>query len=167
MAYIQKINIDILANIPAHVLGILGEPTLRKLIRVIKHLMECSQKEETDISLLNYLCLVLEPDLYATHTADQYPQVPVHPGRTPVYEINHTPGERATANQEWEYALMTPNNSLNMNATHKSCFLSLIDSTIVKMYKNVAGILNLNCAYIQLLNWFTMRYATLNEADRN
>ena len=89
-----------LANFPAPVLGILDEPTLRELIRIIKHPMEFSQKEETDISPLNYLFLVLEQDLYATHTVDQYPQVPVHPGHTPVYEINHTPGERAIANQE-------------------------------------------------------------------
>ena len=60
---------------------------------------------------------------------------------------------------------MTHNNCLNMNAALKSRFLSLIDSMIVKTYKNAADILNPNCAYIQLLNWFTMQYATSNEAD--
>ena len=164
MSYIEKITNDMLATFPAPMLGITGEPTLRELIRIIKHLMEFSQKVKSDILPLNYLFLVLESDLYATHTADPYPAVPAHPGHMPVYVDPSMAGERANIKQEWEYALMRHNNCLNMNAALKSCFLSLIDSNIVDTYKNVAGILNPNCAYIQLLDWFTTRYATLNKA---
>ena len=60
---------------------------------------------------------------------------------------------------------MRHNICCNMNATLNSCFLSLINATIVKTYKNAAGILNPNCAFIQLLGWFTTRYTTLNEAN--
>ena len=70
MSYIEKSSNDMLASFPAPVQGITGEPSLRELIRLIKHLMECSQKVETDISPLNYLFLVLESELYATHTAE-------------------------------------------------------------------------------------------------
>ena len=95
MSYIEKSTKDMLATFPAPVLGITGEPTLHELIRIIKHLMECSQKVETDISPLNYLFLVLESDLYATHTVEIYPLVPNHPGRTPVYVEPSTAGARA------------------------------------------------------------------------
>ena len=167
MSYIEKSSNDMLASFPAPVQGITGEPSLRELIRLIKHLMECSQKVETDISPLNYLFLVLESELYATHTAEMYPSVPNHPGRTPAYTATSTPGERANVKQEWEYALMRHNNCLNMNAALKSRFLSLIDANIVDTYKSAAGILAPNCAYIELLAWFTSRYATSNEADRS
>ena len=56
---------------------------------------------------------------------------------------------------------------LNMNAALKSQFLSLIDSNIVDTYKNAAGILNPNCAYIQLLDWFTTPYTTSNKANHS
>ena len=69
-----------------------------------------------------------------------------------------TAGERANIKQEWEYTLMRHNNCLNMNGALKSHFLSLIGANIVDTYKNAAGILSPNCAYIQLLNWFTTRY---------
>ena len=141
MSYIKKSTNDMLATFPAPVQGITGEPTLHKLIRIIKHLMECSQKVETDISPLNYLFLVLESDLYATHTADMYPVVPVHAGCTPTYMDPSTVGERAILKQEWEYALMRHNNCLNMNAALKSRFLRLIDANIVDTYKSAAGIL--------------------------
>ena len=167
MSYIEKSTNDMLATFPAPVLEITGEPTLRELIRIIKHLMECSQKVETDISPLNYLFLVLESDLYATHTAEIYPSVPNHPGRTPVYVEPSTAGARANLKQEWEYALMRHNNCLNMNAALKSRFLSLIDANIVDTYKSAAGIMSPNCSYISLLAWFTTQYATSNESDRS
>ena len=144
-----------LATFSLSVLGITGEPTLCKLIHIIKQLMECSQKIETNISPLNYLFIELESDLYVTHTTDLYPEVPAHTGRTPVYVDPSMVGERANIKQEWEYALMRHNNCLNMNAALKSCFLSLIDTNIVDTYKNAEGIISPNCAYIQLLDWFT------------
>eukprot|EP00957_Ditylum_brightwellii_P119726 9135061-Ditylum_brightwellii.AAC.1 len=100
MSYIEKSTNDMLATFPAPVLGITGEPTLCELIRIIKHLMECSQKVEIDILPLNYLFLVLESDLYATHTADMYLAVPEHPGCTPAYMDPSTAGERANLKQE-------------------------------------------------------------------
>jgi len=102
MSYIEKCMNDMLATFPVPVLGITGEPTLRELIRIIKHLMECSQKVETDISPLNYIFLVLESDLYATHAVDLYPSVPTHPGYTAVYVDPSTARERVNIKQEWE-----------------------------------------------------------------
>jgi hypothetical protein len=84
-----------------------------------------------------------------------YPAVPEYPGRTPSYLDPSTAGERATLKQEWEYALMRHNNCLNMNAALKSRFLSLINANIVDTYKSAAGFLAPNCAYINLLAWFT------------
>ena len=165
MSYIKKSTNDMLTTFSAPVQGITGEPSLLELIRLIKHLMECSQKVKTDISPLNYLFLVLESGLYATHTADIYPTVPEHPGRTPGYVDPSMAGERANLKQEWEYALMWHNNCLNMNAALKSRLLSLIDANIVDTYKSAAGILAPNCAYIELLAWFATRYAISNEAD--
>ena len=165
MSYIEKSTNDMLATFPVPVLEITGEPNLRKLICFINHLMECSQKVEPNTSPLNYLFIVLESDLYVTHTADPYPEVPAHSGHTHVYGNTSTAGERANIKQEWEYALMQHNNCLNMNMALKSCFLSLININITDIYKNAAGILNPNCAYIQLLDWFTTRYASSNEAD--
>ena len=114
--------------------------------------MECSQKEETGISPLNYIFPVLDQDLYTIHTAEAYPVVPDHPGCTPTYSPQNTPGERAILKQEWEYALMRHKNCLNMNAALQSRFISLIDANIVDTYKNAAGIVSPNCAYIQLLD---------------
>ena len=122
MSYIKKSTNDMLATFPAPVQGITGKPSLRELIRLIKHLMECSQKVETDISPLNYLFLVLESDLYATHIADMYPPVPEHPGHTPAYLDPSKAGERANLKQEWEYALMWHNNCLNVNAETQELF---------------------------------------------
>ena len=106
MPYIKKSTNDMLVTFPASVLGITGELSLRKLIRIIKHLMECFQKVETDILPLNYLFLALVSELYATHTSDMYPSVPEHPGHTPAYVETSTEGARANLKQEWEYALM-------------------------------------------------------------
>ena len=85
MLYIEKSTNDMLTTFPVPVLGITGELTLHKLIQIIKHLMECSQKVETDISPLNYLFPVLESDLYTTHTVYPYLEVPTHTGHTSAY----------------------------------------------------------------------------------
>ena len=95
---------------------------------------------------------------------EAYPVLPDHPGHMPTYGPQSISGERATLKQEWEYVLLRHKNCLNMNTALKNCFLSLIETHIVKTYKNVVGLLNPNCAFIQLLNWFTTRYAMLNEA---
>jgi hypothetical protein len=62
---------------------------------------------------------------------------------------------------------MRHNNCLNINAALKSRFLSLIDANIVDTYKSAAGILAPNCAYIELLAWFTTQHETSNKADCN
>ena len=71
MTYTEKSTNDLLKKFTAPVSKVQGEPTLFKFICAIKHLMECAQEVKTDISWLNYLLLVLDPQLYTTHTSEQ------------------------------------------------------------------------------------------------
>ena len=74
------IEAEVLVAFPAAPSAITGDMTLRDLIRLILHLMHCSQAVKNDNHVLNYLYLACPDTFWANYSADAYPTTPAHPG---------------------------------------------------------------------------------------
>ena len=112
-----------------------GEPTLRELIRVLMHLMQCSLSLFTDLSQHNYLFLVLKPDIYKNETGQDPPAIPGNPGhRTDYRGVTNTAAARAERKDEYEYQKIRHENCRHMNEALVERFLSLLLGSIRTMY---------------------------------
>ena len=74
---------DMMAAFPEPPAKIQGEPTLRELLRVLDHLMTCSQMHNYDLSTCNLLYIFIPEILYAKYTNEAYPQDSRNPGPIP------------------------------------------------------------------------------------
>ena len=74
-----------LAAFPEAVPKIIGEPTIRELIRVLRHLMLCSQTQAYDLSTTNLLFVCVPPEIFANYDPNPYPTAPADPGPMPVF----------------------------------------------------------------------------------
>ena len=154
-----------LAAFPEAAPKINGQPTLRELIRVIQHLIQCSQTHESDISPLKLLFLCIPPELYSNYTAEAYPFIPVNPGPVPIYNPNDTPAQHANTKALWEYNSARRNDCYTMMSSLIDRFLSLIDLTYKSDFEN-HRISNPNITFRDCFHWFITQYGDTNELDR-
>ena len=95
---------EILEGFPPAEPAMTGEPTLRELIRVLMHMMQCSLSLFTDLSPFNYPFLVLKPELYRNTTGQDPPAIPGNPGHRANYVgVTNTAAARAERKDEYEY----------------------------------------------------------------
>ena len=125
-SHVVTTKAEMLSSFPPPVAAMTSETTLRKLLRVLIHMMACAQGIKTDISPLNYLFLVLSLELYANQTQEQYPQTPLSPGVTPNYAGANDAATRAQIKASFDYDTMRHENCAHMNAVLVDRFLSLI-----------------------------------------
>ena len=68
------------AGFPPTIQQITGTPTLGDLFRAYYHLMYCAPSQFTGYHVLNWLFLVVPPNMWNMHLVDTYPTAPVNPG---------------------------------------------------------------------------------------
>ena len=82
---------EVLVAFPAAPSAIIGDMTLRNLIRLIRlilHLMHCVQAVKNDNHALNYLYLACPDTFWANYSGDPYPATPAHPGNLPTFHFH-------------------------------------------------------------------------------
>ena len=71
------------AGFPPTIQQITGTPTLGDLFRAYRHLVYCAQSQFTAYHVLNWLFLVVPPNMWNMHLVDAYPTAPANPGLAP------------------------------------------------------------------------------------
>jgi hypothetical protein len=154
---------DMRAVFPESPASIQGEPTLVKLLRILKYLMDCSQTNESSISDCNLLFLCIPPELYATYTNTIYPLLPLDPGVTPNYFGANDAAARATVKAQFESAKKIYLECKNMNKSLTEEFLSLVPQLYTKEFKS-ARLGNPNLSFRDVFQQFLTLYG---ESDKN
>jgi len=96
---------EVLAAFPAAPSAIIGDMTLRDLIRLILHLIHCVQAVKNDTHALNYLYLACPDTFWANYSGDAYPATPAHPGHFPTFHTHATTSDIANGRAAWEWQL--------------------------------------------------------------
>ena len=156
---------EVLLAFPAAPAAITGDMTLRDLIRLILHLMHCSQAVKNDNHVLNYLYLACPDTFWANYSADAYPTTPAHPGNFPTFHAHATTADIANGRAAWEWQLKAHTDPGTMDRALVHRFLSLLPPDKKKEYEN-RKLSNPNEAYIQCLAWFSSRYGDTSEPER-
>ena len=167
------IKADMTAAFPDAVPGITGEPSLQELIRVLKHLIVCSQSHETQgNNNLNLLHVCLPNHLYERYLTDPvnqaYPQPIPHPGNSPTFTPEVQGGNSVRWNQEkitWEYNKIIFDDERTMNAALIDRFLYLLTPTYRAEFAD-ARIANPNMTFQNAFHFFNEKYGTSTEVDR-
>ena len=76
----RTLKADMLAAFPETIPKIVGTPNLQEMIRLMQHLMICSQKHATEASSLGFLFVCLPQALWPVYSQDPYPNDPTNPG---------------------------------------------------------------------------------------
>ena len=113
------------AGFPPTIQQITGTPTLGDLFRAYRHLMYCAQSQFTAYHALNWLFLVVQPNMWDIHSLDAYPTAPVNSGLTP--RCGNVDSLLAFINAKDTYNIRNKNfqEDANMNRALTERFLSL------------------------------------------
>ena len=106
-AYKPTSKAEMLAAFPESVPAIVGQPTLKEMIRILIHLISCSQSHHVEYgSGLNLLHICLPAALYAFFVTNpahqQYPARAADPGDTPAHDPQGNAMVWSNEKLEWE-----------------------------------------------------------------
>ncbi len=122
---------EMLAAFPDSPASIAGEPMMKELIRVLRHLIDASQSHQSEENNgLNLLHICLPEDLYRAFITDPaaqaYPQRAQDPGQGPTYTPNQDAAVWANKKLAWERQKQIYAEEKNMDAALLDRFLQLI-----------------------------------------
>ena len=156
---------DMRAVFPTRPETIRGEPTLLKLLRILKYLMECSQTHESSLSVCNLLFLCIPPELYATYTNTIYPLLPADPGVTPNYDHAIDAADRATIKAEFANDKMIYDEVKNMNKALTEEFIALVNRAHTEEFRQ-NRISHPNQSFRAVFQTFLALYGESDETDQ-
>ena len=151
---VKKDKATIIAGFPAPVTPMTGEPMLHEVIHVLMHIIACTQSVFTDISLLNYLFLVITQQQYARITQELYPQMPIDPGIIPPYTNQMDKNQRAHVKANFEYEKARYTNCLEMSKALIKHFLSLFSPKVCETYQKNVLLARPNATFQIVLQYF-------------
>ena len=154
-----------MAAFPESVPKIIGAPNLREIIRVMHHLMQCSQSHASDASPLGLLFACLPQIIWSAYSQDAYPQDPRDPGA--VLNINETwtPNEVLNFKAQWEHAKKRYEDFTTMNSALTDRFCSLIGQEYTADFTHMR-ISQPDTQFRQCLMYFLGKYGKTNETER-
>ena len=118
---------EMMTGFQPQVAGITGDPTLRKLLHVFRHMIECAQSQMTNYCILNWLFLVVPPNMWTIyHPTSPFPHPPGFPGDAPSYDNGGGNTQNATIRDQWQLNNKNWAEDLNMNNARTERFLALI-----------------------------------------
>ena len=106
-AYKPTSKAEMLAAFPPSVPAIVGQPSLKEMIRLLMHLITCSQLHHVEYGNgLNLLHICLPAHLYENFVADPanqpYPNFANNPGDLPAHNTNGNAMVWSNKKLEWE-----------------------------------------------------------------
>jgi len=155
---------EMLAAFPEACPKVIGQPTMRELIRVLMHMILCSQSCDYALSNCNFLFVCVPDWLYGLYTQEPYPNRVANPGPSPVFSINGTPAQHANEKSAWELNNKYYVEPRTMDSALITRFTSLFDEQFkrgfVKRY-----ISNPKMTFRECFDWFYDAYGKYDEHD--
>ena len=161
----KTLKSEMLAAFPEAIPKIVGSPNLREMIRLMQHLMVCSQTHATEASPLGFLFVCLPQALWSTYSQDAYPTDPQNPG--PISTMTEAMSDAQWKNHKtsWEYFKKIHNDFEIMNSALTDRFVSLIEPAYTKDY-TTSRLRNPNQQFRESFAYFVMKYGATNETER-
>jgi hypothetical protein len=122
------------AGFPPIIQSITGTPTLGDLFRAYRHLMYCAQSQFTAYHALNWLFLVVPPNMWDMHSVEAHPAPPENPGAAPNYGLIGTPLDIINAKDTYNNKNKNFQEDANMNRALTERFLSLFATEHAQAY---------------------------------
>ncbi len=160
---------EFLQAFPESPASIVGEPTMKELIKVLRHLIDSSQYHQSEANNgLNLLHICLPEDLHCAFITDPtvqaYLQWATDPGPGPVYTPNQDVAMWENEKLAWERLKKIYVEDKNMDAALLDSFLQLI-STNYKDNFNLIKNRNPNMSFMDCFKWLFTTYVHADEAD--
>ena len=152
------------AAFPTTTTNINGTPSLREFIRVIYHLIQCSQ---THVSVLSNLGLhfVYIPDiLWGNYSGYAYPPDPIDPGIIPLRQPGQDDFTWENYRIQWHYMKMLCQDFKTMNAALVGRFLASMEETSTKDFTNMR-ITNPDMQFRECLTYLVDKYGETNKSE--
>ena len=167
MSTIHKITpkATMIAAFPTAISPVIGEPTARELIRVLRHIILCSQSHSVDYCRQNLLFLCVREPSWPHFSSDPWPTKPPAPGACPLFTDTNTVAQNANARNEWDYRKMCHQDCVHMNAALVERFLSLVKPQYHDEVNNEL-VNNPSVEFIEFFEYFTNSYGDTSEAKR-
>jgi hypothetical protein len=124
----------IMTGFPPTIQSITGTPTLGNLFQAYHHLMYCAQSQFTAYNALNWLFLVVPPNMWNMHLVEPYPTAPENPGLAPNYGAVGTPLDIINAKDTYNNGNKNFQEDANMNRALTERFLSLFFTKHAQAY---------------------------------
>ena len=157
---------DILAAFPPAPVPIVGEMTLREIIRIWVHMMACAQTQKwAPDPTLNFLYLACPETLWGNYSNDAYPQTPPHPGQVLHYPAGSSTAECANLKAIYEWHMKNHMDPQEMDTSLVTHFLTLIPLHNKTEYQT-RKLSNPNESFLQCVMWFTEKYGDTAEPER-
>ena len=115
-----------LASFPGTVPKIISKPTMKKLVRLLCHLIDCSQSVDYEMSPLNFLFICIPEWLYRYYTNEPYIARPGSPGIIPIYNPADSAAQHANTKAQWEINKKMHCDPITMDSALIARFVSLI-----------------------------------------
>jgi len=161
----KTLKSEMLAAFPEAIPKIVGSPNLREMIRLMQHLMVCSQTHATEASPLGFLFVCLPQALWATYSQDAYPTDPQNPGPIPTMSEEMSDAQWQNHKTSWEYFKKIHNDFNTMNSALTDRFVSLIEPAYTKDY-TTSRLRNPNQQFREAFAYFVGKYGATNEGER-
>ena len=155
-----------LAAFPETPPKIIGTPSLQEMIRVMYHLMLCSQTHDSQASGLGLLFACLPQALWASYSQDPYPNDPINPCIVLQLDPVWTPTQVSNYKAQWEYIKKMYGDFRTMNSALTDRFLSLIDAAYTADFTN-ASVTQPDVQFRECFTYFLGRYGATNESERS
>ena len=156
---------DMITAFPEAVSKVNGAPNLREIIRVMHHLMQCSQSHTSDASTLGLLFACLPQIIWSAYSQDAYPQDPQDPGAVLTIDEAWTPNEVLNYKAQWEHAKKRYEDFKTMNSALTDRFCSLIGQEYTADFTHMR-ISHPDIQFRSCLMYFLGKYGKTNETER-
>ena len=135
------------------------------MIRLMQHLMVCSQTYATEASPLGFLFICLPQPLWPAYSQDPYPNDPTNPGQVPVIQPQWSIPEWTNHKTQWEFFKKLHEDFKTMNSALTNRFVSLIDTAYTKDYTQ-SWLRNPTQQFQECFAHFLGKYGATNETER-
>ena len=126
-----------IAGFPSRIPIIEGPITLKELIRVFQHMIECAQSTVTAYHVLNFTVLVVPRTIWGLYSNEQYPDPPRQPSTNPPYADFGNPIQNQMIKDEWAMHKKYYEEDQNMNMALNERFLAHLPSEHQRGYREV------------------------------
>ena len=126
---------------------------MKELVRLLRHLIDCSQSVDYEMSPLNFLFICIPEWLYRYYTDEPYIARPGSPGIIPIYNPADSAAQHANTKAQWEINEKMYRDPITMDSALIARFASLIEPAWQTEFSK-KRISEPNMTFLACFKWF-------------